>query len=58
MEVQCNGRIYGVEQWFKGLSLFVSNIMAKNAILDARWAQFGHFWDLNTIITPTYFMEV
>ena len=33
----------GVEHGFSVVSLFVSNIMAKMAILSAHWAQFGHF---------------
>ena len=32
-----------VEHGFKVLSLSVPKILAKNAILAAHWAQFGHF---------------
>ena len=44
----------GDRAWFQGRISFVSKIMAKTAILTARWA----FWDRNKIRTPNTFMEL
>ena len=35
--------VMGVEHGFKVISLLVSKMMIKEAILAAHWAQFGHF---------------